>query len=216
MSDDTRGPGRPRSEEADRAILAAALDELAEHGVAGASMESIAARAGVAKTTLYRRWKNKIDLGMEALGQAKGTLTAPPGRSLRGDLIHLANQVYGNLWEGQFGRVMPRLAVEARRYPDLARQYWDRYVAGLREVGYRVLREARERGEIRDDADLELAWEMLHGPANIRGLWRIEPLTKAQLTQIVDMMLAALAPRPGAPEDAGRPAIRARRPARRT
>jgi AcrR family transcriptional regulator len=190
-----RGPGRPRSEEVDRAILAAALDELAEHGVAGASMESIAARAGIAKTTLYRRWKNKIDLGMEALGRAKGTLTEPPGESLRGDLTHLVTQIYGTLWDGDFGRVMPRLAAEARRYPELARQYWDRHIARQREIGHRVLREAQRRGEIRADVDPDLAWEMMHGPANIRALWRIEPLTAAEIDQIVDLTLAALAPR---------------------
>ena len=58
MTTATRGPGRPRSESIDTAIMAATIDELIERGFLAASMESIAQRAGVAKTTLYRRWPN--------------------------------------------------------------------------------------------------------------------------------------------------------------
>src|SRR5438309_2129391 len=112
-------PGRPRSEEADRAILGAAVEELVERGLAGVSMESIAARAGVAKTTLYRRWKDKVALCLEAVGRTKAPLAEPATGSLRGDLVQLAGQQYRELWEGEFGRLMPRFAVEARRYPEL-------------------------------------------------------------------------------------------------
>jgi hypothetical protein len=58
-----------------------------------------------------------------------------------------------------------------------------------------VLRAAQARGEIRADVNLELVWEMLHGPANIRSLWRITPMTGAEIEQAVDLTLAALAPR---------------------
>jgi AcrR family transcriptional regulator len=190
-----RRPGRPRSEEADRAILDAALEELVERGLAGVSMESVANRAGVAKTTLYRRWKDKVALCMEAVGRTKEVLAEPATGSLRGDLVQLAGQQYRELWEGEFGRLMPRFAVEARRYPELARRVWDEHIATRREVAYRVLRAAQARGEIRADVNLELVWEMLHGPANIRSLWRITPMTGAEIEQAVDLTLAALAPR---------------------
>src|SRR5262245_29686489 len=95
-----RRPGRPRSEEADRAILDAAVEELVERGLAGVSMESIAARAGVAKTTLYRRWKDKVALCLEAVGRTKAPLAEPATGSLRGDLVQLAGQQYRELWEG--------------------------------------------------------------------------------------------------------------------
>jgi AcrR family transcriptional regulator len=190
-----RRPGRPRSEEADRAILDAALEELVERGLAGVSMESVANRAGVAKTTLYRRWKDKVALCMEAVGRTKEVLAEPATGSLRGDLVQLAGQQYRELWEGEFGRLMPRFAVEARRYPELARRVWEEHIATRREVGYRVLRAAQARGEIRADVNLELVWEMLHGPANIRSLWRITPMSGAEIEQAVDLTLAALAPR---------------------
>jgi AcrR family transcriptional regulator len=187
-------PGRPRSEEADRAILDAALEELVARGLAGVSMESIAARAGVAKTTLYRRWKDKVALCLEAVGRTKAPLAEPATGSLRGDLLQVAEEQYRELWEGEFGRLMPRFAVEARQYPELARQFWAEHIATRREVGYRVLRAAQARGEIRADVDLELVWEMLHGPANLRALWRITPMTRPEIEQAVDLVLAALKP----------------------
>lgn len=187
-------PGRPRSEEADRAILDAALEELVARGLAGVSMESIAARAGVAKTTLYRRWKDKVALCLEAIGRTKTPLTRPDTGSLRGDLVQVAEEQYRELWEGEFGRLMPRFAVEARQYPELARQFWEEHIVTRREVGYRVLRDAQARGEIRADVDLELVWEMLHGPANVHALWRITPMTRPEIEQAVDLVLAALKP----------------------
>ena len=78
-----RAPGRPRSEQAERAILAAALELMSEHSVASVSIEAIAARAGVAKTTVYRRWPGKDELLLDALIQSRGSIPeAPPSGSV--------------------------------------------------------------------------------------------------------------------------------------
>ena len=79
--------GRPRSEQADRAIMAAALELLAERGLAGMSIEEVAARAGVGKATIYRRWSSKGALALDAfLAEFEQQQPLPDTGSLRGDL----------------------------------------------------------------------------------------------------------------------------------
>src|SRR6266702_1128101 len=81
-----RRPGRPRSEEADRAIIDAALCVFAEHGVEGLCIEKVAAKAGVGKATIYRRWPGKEDLLLDAMAWLKAPLPVPAGRSVAEDL----------------------------------------------------------------------------------------------------------------------------------
>ena len=66
------GPGRPRSESADRAILRAALEVFVDRGIDAASIEEIAERAGVARTTLYRRWSSKEEIIARAIAETRG------------------------------------------------------------------------------------------------------------------------------------------------
>src|ERR1700722_9113376 len=82
-----RRPGRPRSERAEQAILDAALEAIAERGVDGVGCEDIAARAGVGKATLYRRWPGKEDLLIAAFASLKSPLPEPRGESVREDLV---------------------------------------------------------------------------------------------------------------------------------
>src|SRR4051812_38737959 len=83
-----RPPGRPRSERADKAIVDATLALLVEEGgVSGVSIEAVAARAGVGKTTIYRRWPNKEALIIDALAALREPIVEPRGQSVREDLI---------------------------------------------------------------------------------------------------------------------------------
>src|SRR5437879_4279834 len=87
----SRPPGRPRSERAEKAIIEATLDLLVEEaGVAGMTIEAVASRAGVGKTTIYRRWANKEALIIDALATLKGPVPPLAGVSVRDDLITLA------------------------------------------------------------------------------------------------------------------------------
>src|ERR1017187_7822073 len=80
--------GRPRSEEADRAILRAATELLAERGLHGLSIEEVASRAGVAKTTIYRRWHSRGTLALDAfLAEFKALQPLPDTGILRDDLL---------------------------------------------------------------------------------------------------------------------------------
>src|SRR5215472_3964049 len=86
-----RKAGRPRSEQADRAIIEAALDLFAESGPEGLCIERVAARAGVGKATIYRRWPGKEDLLLDALAALTVPLPAPKGVSVREDLAALVD-----------------------------------------------------------------------------------------------------------------------------
>src|SRR5260221_12588060 len=79
--------GRPRSEQADRAIIDAALSVFAESGTEGLCIEKVAARAGVGKATIYRRWPGKEDLLLDAIRALQAPLPEPAGRSVREDLV---------------------------------------------------------------------------------------------------------------------------------
>src|SRR3984885_5350644 len=82
-----RRPGRPRSEQAEQAILEAAIEAVGDRGIDGVSCEDVAARAGVGKATLYRRWPGKEDLLIAAFAALRRPLPEPRGESVREDLI---------------------------------------------------------------------------------------------------------------------------------
>src|SRR5882762_3584246 len=105
-----RRPGRPRSAATDEAILDAAVDLLSEQGFLALTIEAVAARAGVAKTTLYRRWSNKDDLLLDAVSCLKGPPFDPPGGSVRDDTLYMLTRMRDGWFKGRFGRLMSRLA----------------------------------------------------------------------------------------------------------
>jgi AcrR family transcriptional regulator len=87
QTEPARRPGRPRSEQAEQAIIEATLDVFAEQGFDGVCVEAVAARAGVGKATIYRRWPNKEELLLAALGTIKSPYPEPKGVSVREDLL---------------------------------------------------------------------------------------------------------------------------------
>ncbi|MFN2606274.1 MAG: TetR/AcrR family transcriptional regulator [Acidimicrobiales bacterium] len=150
-------PGRPRSAEADRAILSAAIEILADEGYAGLSMEGVASRAGVGKATVYRRWPCKSDLVVHALHRLHTDPEAVPDTgTVRGDLVAFMRQVVDKLRRSQGGRVMPGLLAEFSRNPDLARAFRQEFVEPRRALVVDSLRRGIERGEVRPDVDLDL------------------------------------------------------------
>jgi AcrR family transcriptional regulator len=188
---------RPRSAESHAAILQAAIELVVEGGLQGTSIEAIAARAGVGKATIYRRWKTKEDLFAEALRTVVLPLPDPDTGSLRGDVVAVAAFNLGNL-PRKAALLMPRLMVEAADDAELFTVMREVLVDPRRRVFKDILRRAIERGELREDLDLEDATDMLIGPLIYEIL-----ITGADLTKIVplserilDMALAGMAPTP--------------------
>ncbi|HEY8155200.1 MAG TPA: TetR/AcrR family transcriptional regulator [Myxococcota bacterium] len=166
-----RGPGRPRSQDADRAIHAAALEALAGSGYAALSIEGVAARAGVTRPTVYRRFAGKAELVTSAVAAAFETANpaVPATGSAREDVrILLANTI--RMVRGTaLGDVIRNLIPELPRHPDLRG-----LARGLLQDRRRLLRTAIERGvqrrELRKDLDVELSIDALLGAIYLRLL----------------------------------------------
>ncbi|WP_121395341.1 TetR/AcrR family transcriptional regulator [Micromonospora sp. M71_S20] len=189
-ADAPRPPGRPRSVRADEAIVEAALDLLADGSTIEAiSIEAIAARAGVGKATIYRRWSGKDALLRDALRTLKGTPPEPAGHSVRDDLILLVGAV-GHHIDPRAARIMPCLVPEVNRSPEQY-QLYQNIIEPRREMMREVLRRGMRSGELRADLDVEVVMAMLTGPMLVQRVMRWHPdLDETTLPQrIVDGVL---------------------------
>src|SRR5579859_936905 len=115
-----RHPGRPRSEAADRAILAAALDALVEEGFESMTIEGVACRARVGKATIYRRWASKLDLVLEAVNSRTcAHITVPDTGDIRADVLSMLEELRATM-TGPDGKVATAFIAEQLRHPVLA------------------------------------------------------------------------------------------------
>lgn len=194
MTPAARAPGRPRSAQAEQAIRDAAVALLTERGVGGFSVEAVAARAGVAKTTIYRRWPTRDELIVAAVSGAKGPTDPAPGESVRADLLHVLRQVGQHDEPGAWARLMARLMVDAEQFPELVAEIWRHSVGPRRAYIQAILRRGVEEGLIRPDADLALLVDLLVSPGVARNRPGRDPLTAAEAAEVVDIVLRGVAP----------------------
>jgi AcrR family transcriptional regulator len=166
---DSRRPGRPRSPEAHAAILRAAVELAVEGGLRGLSMEAIAARAGVGKATIYRRWKNKEALFAEAISSIAVAPDVPDTGSVAGDFAVVSGAALGRMAPEAF-RVIPRLLADAADEPELLEALHESVLRPRRVAIREILRRGVERGELRADLDVDLVSDMLIGPMIARVL----------------------------------------------
>lgn len=185
--------GRPRDAAADGAILDATVDLLAEQGFLALTIEAVAARAGVAKTTVYRRWPTKDDLLVDAVGCIKGPPVDPPGESVRDDLLWLMTRMRDGWFKGRFGRLMARLAADGLEHPELYREGRKRYVAPRHAVLQRVIRRGVDEGSIRADVDPEWVIAMLTSPTIAAAFTHQDAPSNRQLEFVVDTVLRGVA-----------------------
>lgn len=157
-----RGRGRPRSEEADRAILAATLKMVAAHGVTATTIEGIAAEAGVGKTTIYRRWQSKNDLIVAAVAQMAPRGDPPDTGTLYGDLKALAELQRQRLAGTGLLTVAPRVLAESMNDPELHQGFLDSVINPLRGLIRLFIQRAVDRGDLRPDLDVEALVDILH------------------------------------------------------
>jgi AcrR family transcriptional regulator len=185
--------GRPRSQEADRAILAAAAQILAERGLGGMSIEEVAARAGVGKTTIYRRWTSRGALALDAfLAEFQSQQPLPDTGTLRGDLLAALRAWIRSVTRTSAGPTLAALIAEAQRDPLLGAAWRDRVVEQLRSQHRIMLNRAVQRGEIPADTDQEVVLDLIFGAAYHRLLHGHQPLTDSFARQVVDLVVAGL------------------------
>ena len=163
VTGDERRVGRPRSEDRDRAILDAALDLLVEQGFAGLSMEGIAARAGVGKATIYRRWKSKAEVVVEALRcQVCPLGELPDTGDVRRDLVSMYRALL-ETFNGADGAMMAAFAAEKVRHHELRDAFDRAFVADRRRHMRQLIERGVAEGRFPSDSNIELLVEV--GPA---------------------------------------------------
>ena len=170
--------GRPRSAEADESILRAALELCAEQGFESATVEAVAARAGVGKATVYRRYPNRIGLAVAAATQVCSCFEDEVDTgSVEEDLRLIARSMVKTINVPTTRRMLAEIMAAAARNPELRAAY-RRFVAARRAVAIRAIERGVERGELRADTDAELLADLVASPLFHRGVgWgdRLEP-----------------------------------------
>lgn len=188
-----RRPGRPRSLACDEAILRAALDEYAERGYDGMSVDAVAARAGVGKATIYRRYQCKTDLVMAAAQAVVHEDWEPPtGDDLRRDLRVVLEHLRG-IFGTTAGRAARRVVADAVSHPDLADAFHS-LVAQRRAHTRRMIERGIARGELSRSVDANVVTDMLSGPVFYRVFISGDPVDDAFLDSVVATALKACAP----------------------
>ena len=150
----------PRIARTREVVFAAAIDIVAERGFAGATIDAIARRAGVARSTIYRNWPNRIDLLLEATATEIGGIEAIPVGDLRRDLVTLVRHLADVLASDRLGSIAAALIVESRRDAELD-ALRERFLGHRRRAVGNVMRAAIERGEVRADTDVLAAVDEL-------------------------------------------------------
>jgi AcrR family transcriptional regulator len=174
----SRPPGRPRSARSHQAILDATLELLAESGFQGASVESIAARAGVGKTTIYRRWRSKEQLIADALAQLRPQCQMPDTGDLRRD-VHAFVECTVTVDDAMARQILAFVIGSGQRNPDFLDVYWSNCMASRRSAIAERLTRAKARGELRTDVNADLAMDLVLGAVFYRLLFKppAEPLS---------------------------------------
>jgi AcrR family transcriptional regulator len=182
--------GRPRSEEAHRAILDATLELLAEVGFSALTVEGVATRAGVGKATIYRRWTSKLPLVVEAFGQLPALEEVDTG-DLASDLERMLRSYLELFHKTPLGTVLPSLVGERAHDPELA-SLLEPVLKGRRQPLVHALERAVARGELARDLDLELAADLVVGPIAVRLFFTGRRIDPKIVGPLVDLALRGL------------------------
>ncbi|GAB2522664.1 TetR/AcrR family transcriptional regulator [Nocardia heshunensis] len=186
-----RTGGRVRSQDAHDAVLTATTELLEEIGYRGITMEGVAQRAEVAKSTVYRWWKSKPRLVMDAYQQTvEQRMPVPDTGEIRGDLLEFTTQLYAVGAYPVRVRALRGLMAEAQLDPAFAEVFTE-WAAGRRAVIIGLLARAADRGQVSADIDAEYAADQLFGVFWYR-LLTDRPLDPAQAGAQVDRLLAGL------------------------
>jgi AcrR family transcriptional regulator len=196
MTDTNRTPNR-RSERSKQKILDATRELLAEEGgVRALTIEAVAARSGVAKTTIYRRWRDRWQLALDAVMIDMLPRFADPVDvgDTRKELITFLDSVVKFLSAPPYGPAMQGLISEIATEPELARVYREQVVEPRRAQLKPAIERGIARGDLRPDTDLRLVHELLLGPVFYRLLLSGGPLDRKLSTRLVDAILDGIRP----------------------
>ncbi len=185
--------GRPRDPQVDRAILDAAVELLHEGGLEAMSVEAVAARAGVSRASVYRRYTNRVDLMEAVFNAAAAAKPEPPDTgSVRTDLVQLIHRLRAVLLESDTGGMLPAMMSAALENPEV-REALERFTSARRAPTVEILRRGIERGELRAGTDPDLLADVLVGAVIYRILMRNVTIGDQRAEHLVDLLLSGSA-----------------------
>jgi AcrR family transcriptional regulator len=191
-----RPRGRPRDVDARGAIVGATLDLLAEKGFQAATMDAIASRAGVGKNTIYRRWRSKEELIVDALRDLAPEPTPTAQDDLRALLLDYLHGQEREFADPRIGKLLPGLLGELQTNPEFALVWVDRVVRPRRRAIVDVLSKALERRELREGVDPDVIADLLLGPPFLRLLFPLglPPVPKRYSEELLETIWRGIAP----------------------
>ena len=203
QAENTSSAGRPRSEEAHKAILDATLQLLVEVGFSALTVEGVATRAGVGKATIYRRWPSKLPLVVEAFSRLPALEEADTG-DLVDDLKKMLRSYLQLFNSTPLAAVLPSLAGERAHNPQVS-ELFDPVFKERRQPLIRALERAVARGELSPELDLEVAADLIVGPIAVRLFFSGRKINPKIVGPIVDLALQGIR---GAPSRAAKAGVR--------
>lgn len=196
---DTAKPGRRRSSDAHEAILDATVEILREIGYTRLTVEGVAARAHVGKTTVYRWWPTKSSLVIEAINLRLDFPPPQPTGNSRADIRAVIQRMADTFGRPPLGEVLPALAIDLTRDPHAAEQL-TLMLSPRRAANAAVLHSAARRGDLPPDVDAYALLDTIAGAILFRALMRRGP-TSTLVDQLTDLILDGRLPRSPAPHD---------------
>ncbi len=187
--------GRPRDPAVDDAIRRAAVELTEQLGYRGLSMEGIAALSGVSKQTVYRRYRSKGEVVLDALaGFASTHLATPDTGTLQGDLTALLTVTFESQ-QGVNGTLNRALATEALQDQAFNALLWERLISTRRDAVRELLARGRDRGEVAHPDD-EFLLDLVYGPMWYRLLFDTAALTPAYAAELARTVALVASSRP--------------------
>ncbi|MEN9518030.1 MAG: hypothetical protein RLZZ381_618 [Cyanobacteriota bacterium] len=183
------GRGRPRSPETQEKILKAAYEMLNEVGFMDLTIEGVAARAEVGKPTIYRRWKTKAALAMDAFLEAVNPeITFPDTGSVIEDFRQQMYKIV-KLMNSPRGEVLASVIGCGQSNEELIAAFRDNWLTPRRNEAKKVFQRGVARGELREGIDVEVAIDALYSPLFYRLLLKHQPLTEKFVNELVELVM---------------------------
>ena len=183
------GRGRPRDQAKRQAILSAAIQLLDQYGYHGLTVEGVAARAQVGKSTIYRWWPGKQQLVVDALSQEIEISPYPDAGTTEADLRQLIEQAIVRTMETPAGQVVPVLGAEGVIDSETSDAMRDRYLSPRRQAALEVIERCRARGDLVPEVEPNLILDVLFGATFYRALVSDSPLDDRFVSHLVGLFM---------------------------
>lgn len=186
------GRGRPRNPETREKILKAAYEILLEVGFGDLTIEGVAAKAEVGKPTIYRRWKTKAALAMDAFLEAINPELAFPDTGVAKEDFRKQMQKIVKLMNSPRGEVLASAIGCGQANEELIAAFRDNWLTPRREAAKEIWQRGIDRGELKANIDPEIAIDALYSPLFYRLLLRHQPLTDKFVNELIDVVMNGL------------------------